>query len=279
MIRITHSVRIVSNVFAALLTSGLLLASVDDRANAQGVSASDECKSISVGGADGWEPVTYIDKDGRQVGLGIDILQEYARKHGFRLELHLDIPWTRSLQMLEKGELDVIAGAYFTEERNDLFRYSIPFAYDEVMVFQHKDRQFAFSGIEDLVNRRGARPQGGSYGDFVDTYARDHLDMIYSPTGNKIFDVLLTERVTYVLLGRYDGLTNIYRDKLENEVFAVEPPLVRNDVRLMFSRTTPCLDDIAAINLLITELEESGTLASMTSAHLHKLANDKESGT
>lgn len=103
--------------------------------------------------------------------------------------------------------------------------------------------------------------------------------MIYSPTGNKIFDVLLTERVTYVLLGRYDGLTNIYRDKLENEVFAVEPPLVRNDVRLMFSRTTPCLDDIAAINLLITELEENGTLASMTSAHLHKLANDKESGT
>ena len=76
MIRITHSVRIVSNVFAALLTSGLLLASVDDRANAQGVSVSDECKSISVGGADGWEPVTYIDKDGRQVGLGFDILQE-----------------------------------------------------------------------------------------------------------------------------------------------------------------------------------------------------------
>jgi polar amino acid transport system substrate-binding protein len=278
MIRITHSVRIASLVFAALLSSGSLLLSVADTANAQVASDVGDCKKLSVGGASGWEPITYIDQDGQQVGLGIDILQTYANDHNFPLELHLDIPWTRALQMLEKGELDVIAGAYFTKERNSIYRYSIPFAYDEIMVFQHKNRQFKFSGITDLLDHLGARPQGGSYGDFVDAYARNHLDMIYSPIGNKIFDVLLTERANYVLLGRYDGLTNIYRDKLETEVFAVEPPLVRNDVRLMFSRNSPCLESLPNINLLISEFEKNGTLAQLTTLHLRRLADDKNGG-
>lgn len=83
--------------------------------------------------------------------------------------------------MLENGELDVIAGAYFTQERARLFAYSAPFAYDDVMVFQHRRNMFRMTGIHDLIGLQGARPQGGSYGDYIDTYAEQNLDMMYSP--------------------------------------------------------------------------------------------------
>jgi polar amino acid transport system substrate-binding protein len=226
------------------------------------------CQKLSVGGADGWEPVTYTREDGKPAGLGLDILQSYAKNHGITLEIRLDIPWSRSIQMLEKGELDVLAGAYFTAERNQIFFYSAPFAYDEIMVFQDAENEFDVTGLRDLIGYRGARPQGGSYGDYIDSFAEQRLDMIYSPTGDRILDLLQTGRVDYVMLGRFDGLANIYRDGLADEITIQEQPLEKNEVRLLFSRTSPCLPHVKNINLLIEKLEEDGSLQRWTEAHL-----------
>lgn len=271
-------------IFTAILIADLLVPYGNSAATelrpekTQTTNTLAHCAKLSVGGADGWEPVTYVNDEGRHMGLGIDILREYASKNGFRIELMLDIPWTRSLQMLENGELDVIAGAYFTQERNEIFKYSLPFTHDDIVVFQHKDKRFDVTSIHDLLGHRGARPQGGSYGDYVDTYAQNNLDMIFSPTGNQIFEVLKTERVDYVLLGLYDGLTNIYRDKLEDVIIPINPPLLRNEVYFMFSRQSPCLQHVANINLLISELAESGTLQRWTTLHLRNaLPDDPES--
>ena len=235
------------------------------------------CETMSVGGAEGWEPITYIDENGRQLGLAIDILDEYAARHGIHLDLMLDIPWSRSIQMLGKGELDVIAGAYFTKERNRIYTYSAPFSFDDVMVFQHRQNRFPMNNIYDLIGYRGARPQGGSYGDYIDHYAQTSLDMIYSPTGNRIFDVLINGRADYVILGRYDGLTNLYKNHLEDVIEPAEPPLARNEVLLMFSRQSPCAQHIAEINLLIKRLKEDGTLERWTTGHLRGVMNETPS--
>lgn len=226
------------------------------------------CPVLSVGGADGWEPITFIEDNGRQSGLGIDVLRTYAQQNDIQLELQLDIPWNRSLQMLANNELDVIAGAYFTAERDQTFIYSRPFAHDDVMIFQHRDNRFPVSDLHDLIGYRGARPQGGSYGDHIDTFAEQRLDMMYSPTGNHIFNVLLSGRADYVMLGLYDGMANIYRDKLRDTIIPSEAPLVRNDVHLMFSRGSSCVRHIKNINLLIEKLDQDGTLERWTQNHL-----------
>lgn len=226
------------------------------------------CPVLSVGGADGWEPITFIEDNGRQSGLGIDVLRAYAQQNDIQLELQLDIPWNRSLQMLANNELDVIAGAYFTAERDQTFIYSRPFAHDDVMIFQHRDNRFPVSDLHDLIGYRGARPQGGSYGDHIDKFAEQRLDMMYSPTGNHIFNVLLSGRADYVMLGLYDGMANIYRDKLRDTIIPAEAPLVRNDVHLMFSRGSSCVRHIKNINLLIEKLDQDGTLERWTQNHL-----------
>lgn len=226
------------------------------------------CPVLSVGGADGWEPITFIEDNGRQSGLGIDVLRAYAQQNDIQLELQLDIPWNRSLQMLANNELDVIAGAYFTAERDRTFIYSRPFAHDDVMIFQHRDNRFPVSDLHDLIGYRGARPQGGSYGDHIDKFAEQRLDMMYSPTGNHIFNVLLSGRADYVMLGLYDGMANIYRDKLRDTIIPSEAPLVRNDVHLMFSRGSSCVRHIKNINLLIEKLDQDGTLERWTQNHL-----------
>jgi len=226
------------------------------------------CRKLSVGGANGWEPIAYIRGDQQQTGLAIDILQDYAERNDLRLDLNLDIPWTRAIQMLSKGELDVIAGAYFTQERDQVHFYSAPFANDDIMVFQRNDNRFPVVELSDLIGYDGARPQGGSYGDYIDRFAEQRLNMIFSPTGNRIFDVLMNGRVDYVMLGRFDGLTNIYRDNLIDEIFVVEPPIDSNKVHFMFSRKSPCMGHVRNLNILIEQLAEDGTLDQWTENHL-----------
>lgn len=231
-------------------------------------SVNRTCDKLIVGGANGWEPVSYVDENGMPQGVAIEVLRHYAKNRGLETDIHLEIPWTRSLRMLETGQIDVIAGAYFTDQRNLEFIYSVPFANDDVMIFQHRDFPFRVSGISDLMGHRGARPQGGSYGDEIDRFAKQWLDMVYSPTGDRIFDVLLNGRVDYVMLGRYDGMANILNDKLDGIVLPVEPPLAVNKVYLMFSRNSPCLADTVTLNNLIDELDENGQLAQWVQLHL-----------
>lgn len=235
------------------------------------------CHTLSVGGANGWEPISYVREDGQHTGLGIDILQDYAKHHNIRLKRHLDIPWTRTLQMLRKGELDVLTGAYFTNERDQSYFYSAPFANDDIMVFQHRERDFAVKDLNDLIGHRGARPQGGSYGEYIDQFAEQRLDMIFSPTGDRIFDVLLSGRVDYVMLGRFDGMTNLHRDKVVDQIKMIEPPIDRNEVYFLFSRQSPCMRHVKNINLHIEKLAQDGTLAKWTENHLIDLTSDSGS--
>lgn len=237
-------------------------------AQTQNTPPASNCRKLSVGGADGWEPIAYIRGDQQQTGLAIDILQDYANRHDLKLDLNLDIPWTRAIQMLSKGELDVIAGAYFTQERDQVHFYSAPFANDDIMVFQRNDNRFPVVELSDLIGYDGARPQGGSYGDYIDRFAEQRLNMIFSPTGNRIFDVLMNGRVDYVMLGRFDGLTNIYRDNLIDEIIVVEPPIDSNKVHFMFSRKSPCMGHVRNLNILIEQLAEDGTLDQWTENHL-----------
>tara|TARA_R110002050_G_scaffold133164_1_gene255584 strand:+ start:943 stop:1881 length:939 start_codon:yes stop_codon:yes gene_type:complete len=233
----------------------------------QGPNAT-KCTKLRASGASGWEPVTYLDSQNIARGVAVDILQEFAAQNRIDLEVNLDIPWNRAMLMLINGEIDVMAGAYFTKERDKEFLYSLPFASDDIMVFQNADHTFAVSEVRDLINHRGARPQGGSYGDFLDHYAADYLDIIFSPTGNRIMDLLITQRVDYVMLGRYDGLANIANDDVSRQIHMVERPLVANPVMFMFSRKSPCMKMVPPLNTFVNHLEQSDRLTEMTATHL-----------
>lgn len=233
----------------------------------QGPNA-EKCTKLRASGAGGWEPVTYLDDRKVARGVAVDILQEFADRNQLEAEIDLSIPWNRGMLMLANGEIDVMAGAYFTLERDAKFLYSRPFASDDVMVFQNANYTFDVNEVRDLIHRRGARPQGGSYGDFLDHYATDYLDIIFSPTGNRILDLLVNRRVDYVMLGRYDGLANIANDRIADQIHMVETPMVKNPVMFMFSRRSPCLELVPQLNHFITELEKTGRLREMTEIHL-----------
>tara|TARA_B100000674_G_scaffold494290_1_gene518491 strand:+ start:1070 stop:1846 length:777 start_codon:yes stop_codon:yes gene_type:complete len=236
------------------------------------------CDTITIGGPASWQPVSYIASDGRQTGLGIEILREYAERHGINVRVDIELPWARTLDLLLQGKIDVTAGAYFNDERQRVFQYSDVFYADDIMVFQHVDRRFEYASIKDLKGYQGARPHGGSLGNKIDTYSEQQLDIIYSPTNDRIFDLLRAGHVDYVLIARYDGLATLRKLGIEDKIIAVEPPLDHNPVRMMFSRNSPCVEHVAQINLLIAELAQNGTIKERTQYHLEQTVFNRETG-
>ncbi len=269
--------------FYAIITSGSALAKpVQAQQSGQQLTLSEPrqttCKTITVGGPSSWQPISYIASDGRQTGLGIDIIEEYARRENIAVKIDIDLPWARTLDLLFQGKIDVSAGAYFKTERQWRYQYSDPYYHDDIMVFQHVDRRFDFGGIDDLRNYRGARPHGGSLGDKIDRYSKQDLDLVYSPTDDLIFDLLTAGRVDYVLLGRYDGMATLQKLGVEDTIIPVEPAAARTPVHLLFSRNSPCLQHLERINMLIAELSNNDTLRERTNYHLGQTVFGPETG-
>lgn len=126
------------------------MAQQSDRNNPAADTSRSNCKTITIGGPTSWQPISYIAKDGRQTGLGIDIITEYAKRNNLDVRVDIEMPWARTLDLLFQGEIDATAGAYFKTERQRLYHYSDPFYEDDIMVFQHVDRRFGYRQISDL---------------------------------------------------------------------------------------------------------------------------------
>lgn len=256
----------VIGIGSLLATSGLHLAHASQNPNAKRT----KCDTMVIGGPSGAQPVSYIAQDGEQTGIGVDILKEYAKRHGITVKVDLDMPFPRMMTLLKSGEIDVAAGVYYKTERQWVYRFSAPYYKDEIVVFQRNDHRFAYNHISDLRVHRGARPKGGSLGNMIDAYTKDHLDMVFAPTADNIFDLLINGRVDYILLGRTDGAATLHDLGLDHLVSVAEPPVARNNVHLLFSRNSPCLTQVEQINLLIEELTQQGVIAQFTQHHLQQ---------
>ena len=68
-------------------------------------------------------PLLHRDSAGRPSGLFCDLLREVAEREGWELQWQ-DGSWSECLRMLRDGEIDILPGIAFTEERDSLYDYN-----------------------------------------------------------------------------------------------------------------------------------------------------------
>jgi polar amino acid transport system substrate-binding protein len=65
----------------------------------------------------------------------------------------------------------VIVGIYYNNERTGFLEFVRPaWMQDPVSVILRRDRPFAFSGLSDLIGRKGLAGKEESFGDALDAY-------------------------------------------------------------------------------------------------------------
>lgn len=121
---------------------------------------------IAVFSGDGSPPKMYV-QEGKSRGILVDILQ-YADQRLVNDKLRLALyPWARAYMQASSGDGGIV-GLSWTRRRDDLFDYSDPLFFDEVVVVVRRGSEFPFKALSDLRGKRVGIVRGASYGEAFD---------------------------------------------------------------------------------------------------------------
>jgi PAS domain S-box-containing protein len=95
-----------------------------------------------------WPPLMMRREDGKPAGISMEILEEAARIAGITLE-YVDGPWPRALEMLDRGELDLVQGITRTPDRAEALRFTSPYLMPADAVFVRDDAR-NINNLQDL---------------------------------------------------------------------------------------------------------------------------------
>ena len=104
------------------LTLLLLLAAFADsnrRADAQGPE-----RTLIVSGDDNYPPYEFL-ADGEPTGFNIDLIRAVAEVTDLDIQIELQ-SWHEARNALERGEIDALAGMYYSESRDERVDFTIP---------------------------------------------------------------------------------------------------------------------------------------------------------
>ena len=123
-------------------------------------------RRIVVGGDHNYPPYEYLDKSGRPAGFTVDITRAIAREMGLDVEIRLG-PWTQIMDGLEKGEIDVMEGMFYSAQRERKFDFSQPYLLNHYVSVVRKGEGPPPTSLEELRGRRIIVEDGDFIHDFL----------------------------------------------------------------------------------------------------------------
>ncbi len=239
-------------------------------------ASSYSCNYLSVNGADDWYPY-FARKHPGQHGIMGDIVVTAAKRAGIEVSMQPSIPWKRILFNLRYGNLDVIAGALKTEQREKQFNYSPEVHHADLKIFVRYDQQFNFTQLSDLQGLNGAKVRGMSLGQKADEYAFSHLVINDVPDPKSLLKMVATGRIDFGIFYASAGRKELKRNKLEEKIVLLDGSVSREGLFIAYSKTSKCQDQIARLDQQIIEMTHDGSIENIiTKYHANKIALAKE---
>ncbi len=169
---------------------------------------------IRVGGDHDYPPYEFINQDGEPDGFNVELTRAIAEVMGMEVEIRLG-DWSRMRRALEAGELDVLQGLTFSDERSRDYRFSPSHAIVHQSIFARQGEEEAteladLRGKEVIVQRGGIMHDQLLHNDvgaslvLVDTHA---TGLRLLAAGNH--DYALVANLPGLYLGRELELSNI----------------------------------------------------------------------
>lgn len=191
--RKTGSKRLLLCLFVFLLIVVCLNPSITARANQ---------KAIKVGYI---EQGDFIKENhGNYTGYGIEYLEHISEITGWEYEYKLDT-WENCLDKLEKGEIDLVCIAQYTDERAERFLYSdIPLGYEYTILYANAESDIYFEDYEAMHNLKVGMMRGSYHSDaFEKIMLEDELQMepVYFATEPEIMVALENGNVDLAAVG------------------------------------------------------------------------------
>lgn len=216
-------------------------------------------------GWDPWEPYHYRTPTGETAGLDVELISAAAEAAGCELSFH-QADFIDLLQMLREGEVDILPGATPTEERETFARFSIPYRQESFRLWVRAAEQerYAGWGLTDLLEdgRRVGLTEGFIYGEEAEALlARPEYEnqIVSSRIGDLNLLRLIDHDIDAVIEDSFVATSIQRRLGMEDDVMALQDPLSRGSVHLMFSRESVEAETVERFNEGLQTVIEDGT--------------------
>ncbi|MDD4344132.1 MAG: transporter substrate-binding domain-containing protein, partial [Eubacteriales bacterium] len=159
-------------------------------------------------------------------GFNIDLIKAVANAAGYDLEIHLD-EWSKVREALEAGELDLISGMVFSEEREEIYSFSLKHTVNIGDVFSLRENKI--SNIEDLKGKTIVVQRADIVAEYMAERAEElDLRLIEVTSAKEAIQAVSEGEYDYTALMKLPGLYAIKEYSYLN-VFENNLSLVSND--------------------------------------------------
>lgn len=256
------SFRLLSLTACLLIISGLCKAEADT------------CQELMINGGSNWFPYFYRN-NGEHYGIVGDVVLQASNRINIKPVVGKQAPWKRILFDLKNGQIDVVAGALKTKEREKNFSFSNPVYYSEFHIFVRKQSQFEFKDLEDLIGKRGIKIRGMSLGQQIDEYAFENLVIDEVTDTDSLFKMIAAKRVDYGIFYLQSGFSELQKLKLDQSLVALPYPLTQQPLYVAFSKQSRCPSAIQQLMKEIDLMIEEGAVEKIAERYARTKNNDR----
>lgn len=146
---------------------------------------------------DDWPPYSWKNEAGEYQGIDVDFVTSVFSKLGFCWAYNTYPSSTRAFRELQKGNVDVIFAASYSDERAKWSVFSVPYRFEDMRVVRHiNDKSVDWNnGNSTIVVNRGAY-----YGERFEQFKAQCPTCLYeSSSAHERLNMVQNKRVRYAL--------------------------------------------------------------------------------
>jgi len=212
------------------------------RAQATEGATPGPCKELLASGNPQYPPYLWRDPsdESRLTGAVAEMTQWLGKEIGVPIRLAYVGPWGRVQAETRAGNVDMIAGAFFTLARTEYMDYFHPaFRETRSVVWVGEAGRIDYRRWADLAHRRGVTVINNSFGEEFDRYAKDHLNIAQVASLEQAIQMLQRGRADYLVYEDNPGEAYIARMGVGG-IRQLAPPVASESLYVTLSHRSAC---------------------------------------
>lgn len=221
------------------------------------------CDTIRVA-IDHFPPYSQIHRDGTLSGVNVDIVNLIAKNMNLTVE-YVHCPWVRCLKLLENGDIDLISGVLFTEERAQIYQYINP-PYESVssnsVYFYQLASSPLITTLKDLDDKIIAVQRGVAYTPEFDN--NTNLAKVEINNHSAIIRMLLNGNIDAFIYAGPAADSLIRKHDMSNRI--IRSPLnfgSERNTHLILSKKSKYIIEVESFSKGITQLLADGAITKI----------------
>lgn len=212
-------------------------------------------QTLRVGVVLPWAPFVFDNKQGL-IGIDVDIARLVLTEAGFCTEFVRLPSSKRGLVELEKGRVDVLPAASFTQTRSQYSHFTASYRRERMRLFWYQNNKYSSYNLTDLLakGKTIAVNSGAYYGKEFEqlTELNQYKELIVPvPLVMRRLYLLKAKRVDFMIDDEISGQYVIKQEKIAG--ITLHPYVINdNPIHFMLSRKTVTEEDVQRVNSAIT---------------------------